>query len=119
MPYQLIFGKNEVRVGLSLQNSHAEANRFVFDQLQAQQETIETAFGNELVWLPLPDKKACRIQFDKAVDGYNKANWPEMIEWLVEHMTRLEKALSGPLDKIRQELKTTNLGKEPIAEQEG
>ena len=114
MPYQLIFGKNEIRVGLSLQNSQAEANRFVFDRLLAQQQTIEAAFGNELVWLPLPEKKACRIQFEKAVDGYNKANWPEMIKWLVEHMTRLEKALSGPLEKVKQELKNTDLSSEPL-----
>ena len=33
MGYQLIFGKNEVRVGLSMQSSRAEANRFVFDRL--------------------------------------------------------------------------------------
>lgn len=119
MPYQLIFGKNEIRVGLSLQNSQAEANRFVFDRLEAQKAHIEAALGNALVWLPLPDKKACRIQCDKAVDGYNKANWPEMIQWLVEHMTRLEKALSGPLDKVRQELKTTNFSKEPGAGHDG
>ncbi|MBY6104063.1 DUF4268 domain-containing protein [Marinobacter nauticus] len=116
MGYQLIFGKNEVRVGLSMQNSRAEANRFVFDRLQTMKSQIETAFGNELVWLPLPDKIACRIQYEKPVDGYNKANWPEMIEWLVEHMTRLEKALIGPLDKVRQELKTTNFSKEPGTE---
>lgn len=35
-----------------------------------------------------------------------------MIQWLIEHMTRLEKALSGPLDEVRQQLKTANLGKE-------
>ena len=116
MGYQLIFGKNEVRVGLSMQSSRAEANRFVFDRLQTMESQIETAFGNELVWLPLPDKIACRIQYEKPVDGYNKANWPEMIEWLVEHMTRLEKALSGPLDKVRQELRTTNFSKEPGTE---
>src|SRR5690554_7258841 len=113
MGYQLIFGKNEVRVGLSMQSSRAEANRFVFDRLQTMESQIETAFGNELVWLPLPDTIACRIQYEEPVDGYNKANWPEMIEWLVEHMTRLEKALSGPLDKVRQELRTTNFSKEP------
>lgn len=118
MPYQLIFGKNEMRVGLSLQNSQAEANRFVFDHLQAQQSAIESAFGNALVWLPLPEKKACRIQLEQAVDGYNKANWPAMIEWLVVHMTQLEQALSGPLDKVRQALKTTSFSKEPGTERD-
>jgi hypothetical protein len=114
MGYQLIFGKNEVRVGLSLQSSRAEANSFVFNQLENMQAQIETDFGDELVWLPLPDRIACRIQYEKSVDGYNKANWPEMTQWLVEHMIRLEHALSSPLEKIRLELRTTDLNKEPV-----
>jgi hypothetical protein len=116
MVFSLIFSKSEVRVEFSMARAQAEANQFVFGRLEAQKEKIEADFGDSLVWLPLPDRKACRIQFGKPVDGYNKANWPEMIEWLVGHMTRLEKALSGPLEKIRQELKTKNLGKEPVAE---
>lgn len=69
------------------------------------------AFGNALIWKRLSDQKACRIQFSKPVDGYDKANWPEMIAWLVEHMARLEKTLSGPLEKIKHELKTANVVK--------
>ena len=112
MPYQLIFGKNEIRIGLSLQNSHAEANRFVFDRLEEQKELIEGAFGEQLVWLPLPNKKACRIQYEKTMDGYNKANWPEMIIWLCEKMARFEEALTEPFEKIRQKLKAVELRKE-------
>ncbi len=105
MPYQLIFGKNEIRVGLSLQNSQAEANSFVFDRLETQKADVEATFGHALDWLPLPNKKACRIQYAKAVDGYDKANWPEMVHWLVEHMTKLEASLREPLKTINQQLK--------------
>lgn len=64
-----------------------------------------------MTWQPLPNRKACRIQHSKPVDGYDSANWPEMIQWLVVHMTRLEKALSKPLEKVKQELKDADLGK--------
>jgi hypothetical protein len=90
----------------------------VFDRLQSQKAHIETKFGAPLTWQPLPNRKACRIVFAKPVDGYDKANWPEMIQWLVEHMTRLEQALSGPLEKIKQELKATDLNKEPVQDAE-
>jgi hypothetical protein len=33
-------------------------------------------------------------------------------------MIRLEPALSGPLEKIKQELKTTDLSKEPVQDAE-
>ncbi|NIB39088.1 DUF4268 domain-containing protein [Pseudomaricurvus alkylphenolicus] len=105
MPYNLIFGKNEVRVEFSLQRSEAEVNTYVFDQLSAQKEAIEASFGHALSWSPLPNKKACRIQYAKAVDGYDKANWLEMIQWLVDHMTKLENALQEPLKGINQRLK--------------
>ncbi len=106
MSFNLIFGKNEIRVEFSMQRSQAEANQLVFDRLLAQKQQIETAFAAELDWLPLPGRKACRIQFAKPVDGYNKDHWPEMIKWLVEHMTRLDKALNTYLEKIKPELRS-------------
>lgn len=106
MSFNLIFGKNQIRVEFSMQRSQAEANQLVFDRLLAQKEQIETAFAAELDWLPLPGRKACRIQFAKPVDGYNKDHWPEMIKWLVEHMTRLDHALHSHLEKIKPELRS-------------
>ena len=106
MPYSLIFSKSEVRVEFYMSRPQAETNQLVFDQLFAQKEQIEAAFGAELEWQPLPDRKACRIQYSRAVDGYNKDNWADMIKWLVEHMTRLEATLSAPLGVIRQNLKS-------------
>lgn len=106
MPYSLIFGKGEVRVEFYMSRPQAETNQLVFDQLFAQKEQIEAAFGAELEWQPLPDRKACRIQYSRAVDGYNKDNWADMIKWLVEHMTRLEATSSAPLGVIRQNLKS-------------
>lgn len=105
MTFNLIFGKNEVRVEFYMSRSQAEANRFVFERLAAQKEAIEAEFGAALTWQPLSNKKACRIQYAKAVNGYDKANWPEMIQWLVEHMTKLETALREPLKSINQQLK--------------
>lgn len=115
MTLNLIFGKSEVRVEYYMGRTQAEANRFVFERLHAVKDSVEATFGAPLTWMALPDRKACRIQYAMPVDGYDKANWPEMIVWLVEHMTRLEQALSGPLEKIRQELKTTDFGKESTA----
>lgn len=114
MTFNLIFGKSEVRVEFSMGRPQAEANQFVFDHLKDKKEQIEANFGAELIWQPLPDRKACRIQYGKPVDGYEKANWPEMIHWLVKHMTQLESALSGPLEKIRQDLKKADLSKDPM-----
>ena len=75
------------------------------------QQEIERIFGAPLIWLRLPNRKACRIQYGESVDGYDKDNWSDIVAWLVEHMSRLETALRGPLEKIRPELKTADLNK--------
>lgn len=103
--YTLIFGKNEIRAELNIARKDPDENRFVFERLQTQREAIEQRFGAPLEWLPLPEKKSSRIHYTKLVDGYNKENWPVMIQWLIEHMTRLELALREPLKVINQQLK--------------
>lgn len=105
MPYNLIFGKNEVRVEFCMQSASAETNQKVFDYLLARKESIEATFGAPLIWLPLPGRKACRIQFAQPVDGYNKDNWPTMTQWLIKHMTHLEQALSPYLEQVKPELR--------------
>ena len=103
--YQLIFGKQEVRVELNIARRDPDENRFVFERLLEQKETIEQRFGSALEWLPLPEKKSSRIHYAKPVDGYNRDNWPDMIQWMIVNMTKLELALREPLKSIHQQMK--------------
>ena len=102
--YALIFGKDEVRVELCFQRSSKEQNKWLFDQLKVKQEEIEDAFGADLNWLRLDDKKASRITASCLFDGYNRENWPEMIEWQIDHLRRLEKAMRAPLQALAGQL---------------
>jgi len=103
--YSLIFGRQEIRVELNIGRRSADENCFIFDRLNQQKADIEGRFGAVLEWLPLPEKKSCRIQLSKPVDGYNRDNWPDMIRWMVLHMTRLEQALREPLKGIRPQIR--------------
>ncbi|MDT7525108.1 DUF4268 domain-containing protein [Pseudidiomarina sp. GXY010] len=104
-PFSLIFNQKELRVELWLSRNNGEENKWMFDQLYLQKETIEQDFGDELEWLRLDDKKQSRIQFSKKLDAFNKENWPEAIAWYLEHMTRLEQALQSHLQSVAQALK--------------
>ncbi|WP_346294335.1 DUF4268 domain-containing protein [Sphaerothrix gracilis] len=98
-PYQMIFSRDEARVELSLQRADMSENKWIFDQLLADKTKLEAAFGNPLDWRRMDDRKASRIIFAKPFDGYDRSNWPDMIEWLSVHVRRLETAFSGPLLK--------------------
>jgi hypothetical protein len=106
-PYQLLFGKNFIRVQLNIARANQVENKKIYAALVTQKESIESRFGAPLEWLELPHRKCSILQFEKAVDGYNKDNWPDMISWLVEHMIKLEQALKKPLADAAKELKQT------------
>src|SRR5699024_3111767 len=88
----MYFLQKELVVLVYMQRPVAEENKFLFDFLHERKEQIETTFGDKLEWMRLDDKKASRINFRLAVDGYDQAQWSSYIQWHLEHMTRLEQA---------------------------
>jgi hypothetical protein len=86
-------------VQLGLNRNQTEENKFLFDQLYEQKTEIEQQFGHPLEWLRLDDKKSSRIQFTFRADSYNKDEWPTLVTWHLEHMSKLEKAMKLPLQK--------------------
>jgi hypothetical protein len=108
-PLSLIFGHKETRVEFYMSRADRNENKFIFDALLKNKSEIEAAFGNELEWMRLDQKKASRIQFKTEIDGYNRDNWPEITAWLVENMSRLETTLKPYFAKISQQLKQSNL----------
>mgnify|MGYP002628400734 CR=1 FL=1 len=104
-PYAMIFGKSEIRVEFTFSRPDAEDNKWLFDRLFQQKDEIEAAFGDKIQWLRLDDKKASRLQFAMACDGYNRERWPEYVAWHVDHIQKWEKALQSPITSLNQAYK--------------
>lgn len=107
-PFSLIFNQKELRVELWLSRANSVENKWLFDELIKQKDQIDSAFGEPLEWLRLDDKKQSRIQFSTKADGFNKETWPQAVAWHLEQMTKLEKALKGPLQKTAEAMKHKN-----------
>ncbi len=107
-PYNLIFLQKELRVELWISRGVTEENKYLFDLLSQSKQDIEHTFGAELEWMRLDEKKSCRIQFSTKADGFNKETWPQAVTWHLEQMTKLEKALKGPLQKAAEAMKQKN-----------
>ncbi len=99
--YQAIFGKNEARADIYISGASQEKSKKLFDYLEQRQNEIETVFGGKLIWERMDDKIASRIRNAKSFDGYNEENWPEMIDWIYDNMSRLEQAFKPVLDKYK------------------
>lgn len=102
--YSMTFLRNEIRVEISLNRSSKQENKWIFDQLLNDKDSIELEFGDEFEWMRLENKKACRIVFSKLFNGYEQENWSLMIDWLLEHIQKLEAAFSNPLNQANQDL---------------
>ncbi len=103
--YTLIFLKQEARVGLTLQRAKKADNKWLFDSLAENRDEIEKDFGGSLQWNRMEDKKSSKIRFVQRFDSYDRAEWPGIIEWMANHVSRLEGAFSDHLSRLNQELK--------------
>ncbi|CAI0983062.1 Uncharacterised protein [Serratia rubidaea] len=113
--YNLIFSKKEIRVELWIAKPSAQINTFAFDWLYERKSAIENRFGHEIVWQALPDKKSCRITYKKPINGIaDREKWPEMIDWLSEHMMTFEKAFSRYLPELNQLIKQSLNGHDEV-----
>jgi hypothetical protein len=101
----MIFSQKEARADLTIGRGSKAENKWLFDRLHEQKETIEADFGAQLEWLPMNDKKASGIRYRKEFDGYDPEHWPEMIGWLTKHVKSLEKAFGSRLKPLGQKLK--------------
>jgi hypothetical protein len=98
--------KNFARTELSLGRTNAAENKFIFDELLKQKEQIESVFGGPLKWERLDQIKGSRIRNDlENVNIYNKEDWDEMMEFMVDSMVRLDKAFIKLLRVINQKIK--------------
>ena len=99
--YSMIFNRDEARVDFALSTRSKEANKALFDHLYARREHIEAAFGSELMWRRMDDKKVSLIECAASFEGHNRENWPTMIDWLVAHVRKMEKAFEKEVPALR------------------
>jgi hypothetical protein len=88
------------RVEVYISKDDKEANKLVFDALFREKEAVEHEFGNPLGWEALDERIACRIKFEKPANIYDEEQWPEMIEFLVSSMMKLEKVFAPRIARI-------------------
>ena len=77
----------------------ADANKKIFDWLLSHKGEIEQAFGAELSWQRLDDKRSCRIAYTTTIGGWKseEQKFPEIQDAMIDAMIRLEKAIKPQL----------------------
>lgn len=77
-----------MRVGLWIRD-----NKEMFDRLFAEKDKIETAFGNELDWDRLENRKASFVGTNiPGLDFDKKGNYPELMNGIIDTAVSLRSA---------------------------
>jgi hypothetical protein len=85
----------QLRHELYINRATGEECKALFDSLLAQREAFEAAYGRELQWERLDDKKASRIADYRPGDVATDVEHDAYIEWLIDAGDRLRKAMAA------------------------
>lgn len=72
-----------------------------FQQLQAQQNAIESELGDKLQWNELPDKKAARILLEAPIDPREDGNREIVKEWMYKRAVSFYRAFQPRVKALR------------------
>lgn len=104
--FQFVISKSYARTEVYMSRGNADENKFVFDKLEQQKGEIEEQTG-VLKWEKSEHLKGSSIKRElKDVSLYEKDDWEEMMNFLVDSMLKIESAFKKPLQKIKSELKS-------------
>ena len=105
--YNCLATKSYVRIELTISGRSQEENKEIYDQLLLKKEVIETAYGQELIWERMDNKRMSRIKAEfQGVSIFNKEDWNTMIKFLVEQLPIFEKAFKKPLQTVNSKIKS-------------
>ncbi len=104
--YNSVISNYYARVEVYMTRASKEDNKFVFDELLKDKNNIEHSFGSQLTWERLDEKKACRIKYELSnVDYFNRDDWSNMINFMIENLPKLAKTFNDPIKNISVKLK--------------
>lgn len=102
--YNYVIRQHDVRVEVWIARGPGQdaENKQIFDTLATKKDEIQAAFGSpELDWQRLDESAACRICATSDIGGYrNPEKWPEVYQWMADHMVALEKAFRPHINAL-------------------
>ena len=94
-----------LRVDFTIMRPSRKENKQIFDFLHDRKGEVEGRFGDNLRWERLDDKSSSCVQYLKNFDIYEEDNWPEINQWLLEHVKRMEAAFNPVIPDIQSMLR--------------
>ena len=102
-PFCTVVKEHASHVEICFQGKTEMESNQKFDQLFARKESIERYFGEKLRWERLPEKKRSKIMsVPIPLGSLDRNHWGDLINQLVDKMSRFIMATEGPGSPIIQ-----------------
>jgi len=85
----------KLRSELYIDYTDPEQSAALFEALAAHKETVESAYGADLSWEDLPNRRACRIAAYSIGDVLNGGEFDNYIDWFFDTGSRLRAAIDS------------------------
>jgi hypothetical protein len=93
---------DDAQIELYIDRGIAEINKSIFEEVFAQKEQIENAFGKPLQWQRLDKKQGCRVCYVFDVGGLlNREKWPEIQKRMIDGMVEFQKAIQPVINRVK------------------
>lgn len=98
----VVWMEDRSAVELYIDTGDRDENEKIFDGFLAKRSTIEEAFGAQLLWERLEERRACRVRHVIAKGGLSSGeeNWPPIQDTMINAMARLARALKPHLPGV-------------------
>lgn len=104
--FNVVISGSSSSVCLNFGRTSSDENKLLFDALHKHKAEVDASFGDQLSWERNDDMKKSSVAFYRQGQSYiNEEEWPEIIDFLIEHINRLEKAVSPFISELKQALK--------------
>lgn len=99
--YNSVATRNYIRIELYINSGVKNNNKAIFDSLFAKKESIESDFGQPLVWERLDDNVTARVKFElNNVSVFNEEDWQKMIDFMMKAVPKFEAAFKKPIQEL-------------------
>lgn len=103
--YRLIFAQTkEFSVDIYIERNK-EWNKWLIGRLEERKESIESKLGETLVWMPLPNKKACRIRLYsgwRCTINDHPENLKEVRKWMIYQLVAFNRVFGPMFDRLAE-----------------
>lgn len=100
--YSMIITEGEARVQFEFVTADKALNKAMFDLARTHETTFKSSFDDPVIWRRMDDAKSSRIGVASAVDFLDQSTWPDIIEWLLTRLERMEAATTPILPELSQ-----------------